>query len=138
MIVILTKGMVVIMDENFKRQLEENGVDVDATLKRFMGKEALFMKFIVKFADDGSCQGIRTGLENRDIQATFERAHSLKGVAGNLGITPVYNLAAQISDLFRGKQEATEAELDQAMELQKQLEEKCEKIYRLIEQYKSE
>lgn len=126
------------MDENFKRQLEENGVDVDATLKRFMGKDALFMKFFVKFADDGACKEIRTGLENRDIQTIFERAHSLKGVAGNLGITPVYNLAAQISDLFRGKQDATEAELDQAMELQKQLEESCESIYRLIEQYKSE
>lgn len=127
-----------IMDENFKKQLEENGVDVDATLKRFMGKEALFMKFIVKFADDESCKGIRAGLENRDAQATFERAHSLKGVAGNLGITPVYTLAAQIADLFRGKQEAEEAELNQAMELQQQLEENCERICCLIEQYKSE
>lgn len=127
-----------IMDENFRKQLEENGVDVDTTLKRFMGKESLFMKFIVKFADDESCKGIRTGLENRDAQVIFERAHSLKGVAGNLGITPVYTLAAEIADLFRGKQEAEEAELDQAKELQKQLEEKCEKICHLIEQYKSE
>ena len=70
------------MDENFKKQMEANGVDVDATLKRFMGKEAIFMKFIMKFADDQNCRQIRDGLENRDVQAAFDRAHSLKGVAG--------------------------------------------------------
>lgn len=125
------------MDENFKKQLEENGVDVDATLKRFMGRDAIFMKFILKFADDENCGGIRKGLENQDIQAAFERAHSLKGVAGNLGITPVYTLAAQISDLLRGKQQIQEVDMDQVMEAQNQLEDTCEKICRLIEQYKS-
>lgn len=126
------------MDENFKKQLEENGVDVDATLKRFMGREAIFMKFILKFADDGSCKEIRKGLENQDIQAAFERAHSLKGVAGNLGIIPVYTLAAQISDLLRGKHQIEEVDLDQVMEVQNQLEDTCERICYLIEQYRSE
>lgn len=126
------------MDESFKKQLEENGVDVDATLKRFMGREAIFMKFILKFADDRSCKEIRLALENQDIQAAFERAHSLKGVAGNLGITRVYTLAAQLSDLLRGKQQVQEVDLDQVMETQSQLEDASERIYRLIEQYKSE
>ncbi len=135
---IFGKGLIVIMDENFKKQLEENGVDVDATLKRFMGKDALFMKFIVKFADDENCNGIRVELEKQDIHAAFERAHSLKGVAGNLGITPVYDLAAQISDLLRGKQQVEEVDMDQVMEAQTQLEENCERICCLIEQYKSE
>ena len=35
------------MDENFRKQLEENGADVEGTLKRFMGNEALYMKFIM-------------------------------------------------------------------------------------------
>lgn len=123
------------MDENFKKQMEANGVDVDATLKRFMGKEAIFMKFIMKFADDQNCRQIRDGLENRDVQAAFDRAHSLKGVAGNLGIVPVYTLAAQIADLLREKQE-DEVDFGQVMDLQSKLEEACDKIYHVIEKYK--
>ena len=40
------------MDEKFRKQLEENGADVDTTVKRFMGNEAIYMKFIMKFLDD--------------------------------------------------------------------------------------
>ena len=40
------------MDEKFRKQMEENGADVNTTLKRFMGNEALYMKFIVKFLDE--------------------------------------------------------------------------------------
>ena len=132
---VFLKGMIAGMDENIRKQMEENGVDVDETLKRFMGREAIFMKFIMKFADDQSCKQIRDGLENRDVQLAFDRAHSLKGVAGNLGIVPVYTLAAQISDLLRGKQE-NEVDFDQVMDVQSRLEEACEKIYRIIEEYK--
>lgn len=122
------------MEESFKKQLEENGVDVEATLKRFMGREAIFMKFIMKFADDQSCVGIREGLENQDAQAAFEHAHSLKGVSGNLGISSVYHLAAQISDLLRGKS-IEEVQMDQVLELQKQLEETCDTLRNLIQRY---
>ena len=47
------------MDENFRKQLEENGADVEGTLKRFMGNEALYMKFIMKFLDDKNFEGIK-------------------------------------------------------------------------------
>lgn len=122
------------MDESFKKQLEENGVDVEATLKRFMGREAIFMKFILKFADDQSCVGIREALNNQDAKAAFEHAHSLKGVSGNLGISSVYDLAAQISDLLRGKT-IEEVPMDQVSELQEQLEETCESFRSLIQNY---
>ncbi len=35
------------MDAGFRKQLEENGADVDMTLKRFMGNEAIYMKFMM-------------------------------------------------------------------------------------------
>ena len=47
------------MDEKFRKQLEENGADVDATLKRFMGNETLYMKFIMKFLDDKNFAGVK-------------------------------------------------------------------------------
>lgn len=122
------------MDESFKKQLEDNGVDVEATLKRFMGREAIFMKFILKFADDQSCTGIRESLDNQDAKAAFEHAHSLKGVSGNLGISSIYDLAAQISDLLRGKS-IEEVSMDQVLELQEQLEKTFGSFRSLIQNY---
>lgn len=67
------------MDSAFKKQLEESGADVDVTLKRFMGNEAIYMKFIMKFLDDKNYDGIKEGIEGHDYEKAFGCAHSLKG-----------------------------------------------------------
>ena len=91
------------MDENFRKQLEENGADVEGTLKRFMGNEALYMKFIMKFLDDKNFEGIKSNLEKNDFEGAYVSAHTLKGVTANLGLNPVYGVATQISDMLKGK-----------------------------------
>lgn len=92
------------MDDNLKKQLEENGADVDTTLKRFMGNETIYLKFIKKFLDDKNFQAIKNGLEQNNYEAAFAGAHSLKGVAGNLGLNPVYEAASEMSELLRNAQ----------------------------------
>ena len=92
------------MDDNLKKQLEENGADVDTTLKRFMGNETIYLKFIKKFLDDKNFQAIENGLAQNNYEAVFAGAHSLKGVAGNLGLTPVYEAASEMSELLRNAQ----------------------------------
>lgn len=92
------------MDERFRKQLEESGADVDTTLKRFMGKEALYMKFIMKFLDDDNYDKLKENLKAGNYEETFNSAHTLKGVAANLGIEPVSAVAAEISDLLWHKQ----------------------------------
>lgn len=93
------------MDEVFKKKLEESGADVDITLKRFMGNEAIYMKFILKFLEDKNYNIIMDSLEKKDYAGAFSGAHSLKGVSGNLGLTPVYELSSQITELLRDKSE---------------------------------
>lgn len=92
------------MDENFKKQLEENGADVDTTLKRFMGNEKIYLKFLMKFLDDKNYEAIENGLDQSNYEAAFAGAHSLKGVAGNLGLNPVYEAASEMSELLRNAQ----------------------------------
>lgn len=99
------------MDENFKKQLEENGADVNMTLKRFMGNETIYLKFIKKFLDDKNFEAIENGLAQNDYEAAFAGAHSLKGVAGNLGLNPVYEAASEMSELLRNaKNDGIDAE----------------------------
>ena len=39
-----------------------------------------------------------------DLQAAFEEAHALKGVLGNLALTPIYNPVSEMTELLRARQ----------------------------------
>ncbi len=119
------------MDEKFRKQMEENGADVDTTLKRFLGKEELYLRFIKKFQDDKNLEGLLEHYANKDYEGVFESAHSLKGVAGNLGLNPIYNISAQICDLLRGKQ-ASDVDTAKLEELKGQLEEAYHRFLNII------
>lgn len=91
------------MDAEFRRRLEENGADVDMTLKRFMGNEAIYMKFIMKFLDDKSYESIKENMGQGNYEEVFKSAHTLKGVTANLGLDPITEISSQICELLRGK-----------------------------------
>lgn len=119
------------MDERFRRQMEENGADVDTALNRFMGKEELYLKFIQKFQNDKNLENLQDCYKNDDYEGVFASAHSLKGVSGNLGLNPVYDVSAQICDLLRGKQ-ASEVDTEKLKELKEQLEDVCQRFWTII------
>lgn len=110
------------MDANFRKQLEENGADVDMTLKRFMGNESIYMKFIMKFLDDKSYESIKENLEGKNYEEVFKGAHTLKGVTANLGLDPINAVASELCESLRGKQNS-DVDADKINELWKQLEE---------------
>lgn len=91
------------MDEKFRKQMEENGADVETTLKRFMGKESMYMKYVMKFLDDENFGKIQESLKNQDYEAAFSGAHTLKGVTANLGLNPINAAASELAELLRGK-----------------------------------
>lgn len=119
------------MDERFKRRLEEAGMEVDVVLKRFMGNEAMYQKFLLKFVDDKNYEGLVADIEKRDYEEAFKKAHTLKGVTANLGIEPVRSVAARITDLLRNKKEEdqVDSELD---EYKEQLQTAYEEIREII------
>ncbi|MCI9662559.1 MAG: Hpt domain-containing protein [Lachnospiraceae bacterium] len=123
------------MDENFRKQLEENGADVEGTLKRFMGNEALYMKFIMKFLDDKNFEGIKSNLEKNDFEGAYVSAHTLKGVTANLGLNPVYGVATQISDMLKGKAPG-EIDREKLEALKDQLAAEHSRFVQLLEKYR--
>ena len=70
------------MVEQLKQKLKENGADVEGTLHRFMGNDALFLKFILKFKDDKNYAALKDALDQRNYEEAFKAAHTLKGVIG--------------------------------------------------------
>ena len=81
--------------------LKAAGVDYDGALSRFMGNEALLMRFLNKFLDDPNFLNLATALAQGDAEKAFQAAHTLKGVAGNLSLSGLYEQAAKISEALR-------------------------------------
>lgn len=46
---------------------------------------------------------LETAMAANDIQASFQAAHSLKGVAGNLSLIDLYNAVVPFVDALRGE-----------------------------------
>lgn len=94
------------MDEKFRRQLEEGGADVEATLKRFMGNDAIYQKFLGKFPNDPNYANLGTNIESGNFEEAYKCAHALKGVVGNLGLTPIFESVSTLVEELRNKANA--------------------------------
>ena len=93
----------------FKEIFEAYGGDYGITMARFINNEEMYMKFLDKFFEDDS-----TALEGNDLKGAFEAAHTLKGVAGNMGLTPLFDKVCAIVEPLRiCKEEAAYADLYQ-------------------------
>ncbi len=89
------------------------GLDSALGLKRLRGKRTLYLDLLRKFAEGqrNATEQIRQSLARGDT-ATAERiAHTLKGIAGNVGATGIQNEAAVVEHGIRDGREV-EAGLD--------------------------
>ena len=74
-------------------------LDVDETLRRLLGKRELYEQLLREFAHGAEAHAvtrIRTQLAEDDRASARNTAHSLKGVAGNLGARTIHASAGQL------------------------------------------
>lgn len=96
-------------------QLEELGVDLTSVMERFMGNEALYVKFLGRFVEDESFQNIQIQWKRGNIKEAFKEAHTLKGLLLNLGLENVMKSVMPITEQLRqGELEGIEELLEQA------------------------
>ena len=81
--------------------LQAAGNDVPGALKRFMGSEAMYLKFLAKLPQDETYAQLHAALEAGDAQAGFAAAHTLKGLFGNLGLTKLVELNSPLVETMR-------------------------------------
>ena len=74
----------------FRDTLEAYGVDYQTTMDRFLGNETLYRSLLDRLFEDDSLQKLGGALASGDTAKAFEAAHTLKGVTGNMGLTPLY------------------------------------------------
>ena len=100
------------------------GMDVTSTIARFGGNEGLMMRFLTGFPNDKTMQSLRDAVAAGDREAMKVAAHSLKGLTGNLGLTPLFEASTELMNTLRqsdddvtGLYEAVCREYDKAVEV---------------------
>lgn len=81
--------------------LREGGIDHREAMERFCGNEALYERLALKFLDDPHFAELERALSDKDAQAAYRAAHSLKGVAGNLSLRCLYDQSCRLCDALR-------------------------------------
>jgi PAS domain S-box-containing protein len=91
---------------------EIEGLDVKDGLSRVMGNEKLYLKLLRQFAEQqGPAPGqIAEALALGDAVLAERLAHTLKGVAGNIGAKLVHVASSDLEKLIKERANATEIE----------------------------
>ena len=89
------------MTEELKQLLARHTVNSTETLERFLNDEQLYIHFLYKFTQDSTFAKFLDAVDADDYIGSFEQAHALKGVCGNLGFQDFYQYFAELSDDLR-------------------------------------
>lgn len=109
-------------------ELKSWGCDVDGAMERFVEDEALYRSCLDTVLKDKAFAGLGTALQDHEKKKAFEYAHTLKGVLGNLGLTPMYDIAVRIVEPLRnGQMEGLFPEYEELLQARGYLEMLLEK-----------
>jgi HPt (histidine-containing phosphotransfer) domain-containing protein len=88
------------------------GLDAKDGLSRVAGNQKLYLKLLRQFAEQQgpAVTQITDALAKGDIALAERLAHTLKGVAGNIGAKPVQATAGTLEKLIRDRATANEVE----------------------------
>ena len=87
-------------------ELKDLGADVETGLSRCLGNEALYLKLVGMGLGDAKFEELGTALDAGNLTKAFELCHALKGVIGNLALTPLYEALSDMTEKLRAREEA--------------------------------
>lgn len=112
-------------------ELKELGTDIDEGLARLGGNKALYERLLDSFIKAMETNNVEPDFDVADLETIIEKTHAIKGVAGNLSITPIYEAYTNIVALLR------KGETGQARKALKDIKSVQENIIQCIKKYKN-
>ncbi len=88
---------------NLKECYEQLEGNYDETISRMMN-EAFVERFITKFLDDKTYDSTMSAYNAGNVAEVFKGAHTMKGIAGNLGFTKLAGISSALTEQLRGKE----------------------------------
>ena len=102
--------------------LRDFGANVEEGLERCMGMEDFYLEMIELGISDERFEALGKKLSDQNLDEAFESVHALKGVIGNLALTPLYETICEITEHLRKKDEIDYMPLyDKLIEQRKQI-----------------
>lgn len=83
------------------KRLNELGCDTEKALERCVHDASLYVKLLRIFAGDTNFAKLGEGIESKNLKLSFGCAHTIKGVAANLGIQPILNIVGPMVETLR-------------------------------------
>ena len=103
-------------------KLIEYGADVKAAMEICMNNEEFYLRMVNLMLQEKQVETLQQAVAEGNLDAAFEAAHALKGVAGNLSLTPLYETASEMTELLRKEQDADyQAYLSQILKIRDDL-----------------
>ncbi|MBQ9262916.1 MAG: Hpt domain-containing protein [Clostridia bacterium] len=99
-------------------KLKNFGANTEEGLSRCMNNEAFYLRMVGMGLNDANFNKLRDAVSAGLAKEAFEAAHALKGVTGNLSLTPLYVPLSELTEKLRGKDEMADvsALLQQVMD----------------------
>lgn len=103
-------------------ELKSLGVDIDGGLKRLNNNEKLYTRLLGSFIKTFRANVVEPDFNADDCTEVIEKAHALKGTAGNLSLTPIYEGYSEALTLLRtGKPEEAREIIIKIQSVQEQI-----------------
>lgn len=103
------------------------GGNYEETLGRFLDEERI-LKFLKMFLKDTSIPDLKKNMQEENYDEAFRAAHTLKGVASNLGMTVLQREANEMTEALRGR------DIEAAKSLMPRFDEICERTYSALDE----
>ena len=87
--------------EGFVKAMETYGADIVGVEDRFVGDMDLYEQCVKSFLQDESFHKLEEKIKENEVLESFKLAHTLKGVAANLGLNPLYESLVNLVEPLR-------------------------------------
>lgn len=87
-----------------KEVFDELNFDYDSLYHRFSNNEALAVRFTKKFLDSPVYAELCNAVETNDYENIETKAHTLKGIAGNLNFSTLFMSSDALVKVVRAKE----------------------------------
>lgn len=82
-------------------ELDALGVDTKEAIARMNNNSAFYIRMLGKFTGELENHEVMAYIESGDLETAVANAHTLKGLTGNLSLTPLYKAYTDVVALLR-------------------------------------
>jgi HPt (histidine-containing phosphotransfer) domain-containing protein len=103
------------------------GANAAEGLARCFGNETLYFKLVRTIPAESGFDKLAAAIGENDLATAFEHAHSLKGILGNLSLTPLYEPICAMTEKLRAREQADyQTPMKEILRLREELGKICE------------